>query len=217
MFGLPFQTKSLQKYYKFWHGPPVNYNYLHFIFAGSIATEKWRYASTQSPSNSVDEENNVDLNIPSLVIIDLIKSHYAPASSKRKGKLKRSSCPLQCSHSNKCSHTDEKIVLEKFSEWDSIRSDYLEKCMIGDSLFYKPSANQFPEENVMDIINHLAIEIKLPLKAYVRTCRKLKSSSWVRIVLKMSEDGIDEWLLNFIRPSNNWWWCLLLMFSVICC
>jgi hypothetical protein len=55
----------------------------------------------------------------------------------------------------------------------------------------------------MDIINRLTSEIKLPPKAYVRVCRKLESLSWVRIVLKMSEDGIYEWLLNFVRPSDN--------------
>ncbi|KAE8037512.1 hypothetical protein FH972_010098 [Carpinus fangiana] len=84
-----------------------------------------------------------------------------------------------------------------------MRSDYLEKCKISDGMSYKPSVSQFPKEDIMDIINHLAIEIKLPSKAYVPAYRKLESPSWVRIGLKMSEDGIREWLLNFIRPSDN--------------
>jgi hypothetical protein len=52
----------------------------------------------------------------------------------------------------------------------------LEKCKISDGLSYKPAASQFPEEDVMDIINRLAIEINLPSKEYVRACRKLESS-----------------------------------------
>jgi hypothetical protein len=55
----------------------------------------------------------------------------------------------------------------------------------------------------MDIINRLVVEIKLPPKTYVRAYKKLKSPSWVRIVLKMSEDGIHEWLMNFHRPNDN--------------
>jgi hypothetical protein len=84
-----------------------------------------------------------------------------------------------------------------------MRSYYLEKCKINDGMSYKPPASQFLEEDVMDIINRLTSEIKLPSKAYVRARRKLESLSWVRIVLKMSEDGIHEWLLNFVRPSDN--------------
>ena len=190
----------------------MNYNHLCFIFVGSTATRKWRHASTQSPPDNVNEENNIDLNIPSPAIIDLTEPQSAPASSKGKGKLKRSGCPLQFSHSSKCSSKGKKIVSKKFNEWDSMRLDYLEKCKISDGMSYKPLASQFPEENVMDIINRLAIEIKLPSKVYVRACRKLKIPSWVRIMLKMSEDGIHEWLLNFVRPNNNWWWYLMSMF-----
>jgi hypothetical protein len=94
----------------------MSYNHLCFIFAGSTTTGKWRYASTQSLIDNVDEEKNVDLNIPPLVIIDLTKPHYVLASSRGKGKLKRSGCHLQYSHSSMHSHMNEKIVSEKFSE-----------------------------------------------------------------------------------------------------
>jgi hypothetical protein len=108
LFALPFQTRSLQKYYKFQCGPPVNYNHLFFIFVGSTSTGKWRYANTQSTLKNACEENDVNLNLPP-AIINLTEPQCAHASnSKGKWKLKRPGCPLQGSHSSKHSSKGEK-------------------------------------------------------------------------------------------------------------
>jgi hypothetical protein len=128
---------------------------------------------------------------------------HGSSRGKGKAKLKRSSCALQCSHSSKCSHMGEKIISEKFNQWDSMRSDYLDKCKISDGVSYKPPAMQYPEEDVMDIINCLRKELNLPSKTYMRACRKLESASWARIVLKMDEDGIREWLLDLVNKTDK--------------
>jgi hypothetical protein len=205
LFDLPFQTKSLSKYYKFRNGPPRNFNNLCSIFAGSTATGKWRYASTQSPPARDDENNIQDIDIPPSAIVDLTKPRSAHGSSKGKGKgkLKRSSCLLEGSNSGKHSNTGEKIMAEKLSQFDSMRSDYLDKCKISDGMSSKPPTKQYLEEEVMDNINHLKKELQLPSKTYLRACRKLKSRSWARIVLKMDEDGLRDWLLDLIKPTDK--------------
>jgi hypothetical protein len=81
---------------------------------------------------------------------------------KGKGRLKRSSCPLEGSQSSKRSNMGEKTIAEKLSQFDSMRLDYLDKCKISDSLSYNPPARQYPEEDVMDIINRFRQELKLP-------------------------------------------------------
>ena len=205
LFALSFQTKSLSKYYKFRNGPPANFNDLCSIFAGSTATGKWRYASTQSPPDSDVEKNNADLNVPPPAIINLSEPRSTPGSSKGKGKgkLKRCSCPVEGSQSSKRSNTGEQIVGEKLSQFDSMRSDYLDKCRISDGLSSNPPARQHPEEDVMDIINCLKEELQLPAKTYVRACKKLQRASWARIVRKMDEGGLREWLLDLVKPTDK--------------
>jgi hypothetical protein len=55
----------------------------------------------------------------------------------------------------------------------------------------------------MDIINPLAIEVSLPLKAYVQAYKTLSDSAWVRILLKMSDTGHRGWLLSMDPSSDN--------------
>jgi predicted secreted protein len=205
LFDLPFQTKSLTKYYKYRNGPPRNFNSLCLIFAGSTATGKWRYASTQSPPASDDEHNIEDIDVPPPAIVDLIEPRSAHGSSKGKGKgkLKRSSCPLEGSKCSKRSNTGEKIMADTLSQFQSMRSDYLDKCKISDGMSSKAPTKQFPEEEVMDNINRLRKELQLPAKTYLRACRKIKSRSWARIVLKMDEEGLRDWLLDLIKPTDK--------------
>jgi hypothetical protein len=205
LFNLTFQTKSLTKYYKFRNGPPRNFNNLCSIFAGSTATGKWRYASTQSPPASDDENNIQEIDVPPPAMIDLIEPCSAHGSSKGKGKgkLKRSSCPLDGSKSNKRSNTGDEFLAERLSQFDSMRSDYMDKCKISDGMSSNPPTKQYPAEEVMDNINRLKKELQLPPKTYLRACRKLKSSSWARIVLKMDEDGLRDWLLDLIKPTDK--------------
>ena len=84
-----------------------------------------------------------------------------------------------------------------------MRSDYLDKCKISDDLSYNPPAKQHPEEDVMDIINRLRQELKLPSKTYVRACKKLQRAAWARIVRKMDKDGLREWQLDLIKPTDK--------------
>jgi hypothetical protein len=98
------------------------------------------------------------------VIIDLIEPCSAHGSSKGKGKgkLKKSSCPLDGSKSSKRSNTGDEILAEKLSQFDSMRSGYMDKCKISDGMSSKPSTKQYPEEEVMDNINRLKKELQLP-------------------------------------------------------
>jgi hypothetical protein len=138
-------------------------------------------------------------------MIDLIEPCFAHGSSKGKGKgkLKRSSCPLDGSKSNKCSNTGDEFLAERLSQFDSMRSDYMDKCKISDGMSSKPPTKQYPAEEVMDNINRLKKELQLPPKTYLRACRKLKSRSWAMIVLKMDEDGLRDWLLDLIKPTDK--------------
>ena len=81
----------MKKYYKFRNDPPLNFEKLCYVFTGTIATKNYKYASTQSPSDSDrDDDHHVDLNIP-LAIVDLIEGPSCPVvkpKDKSKGKQK---------------------------------------------------------------------------------------------------------------------------------
>ncbi|XP_059433348.1 uncharacterized protein LOC132166536 [Corylus avellana] len=138
--------KSLNKYYKFRNGPPVNFKHLCYIFEGSTSTGKWRYASTQSPLGSDCEDNDIHLN-NLVAIIDLTEPQCASthkAKGKGKGKLKREGSHLQGLHSSKRSSMGEQIYSEMHKSFDILRSDYLQRCKLsdghspGDGMSYKP-------------------------------------------------------------------------------
>jgi hypothetical protein len=104
----------------------------------------------------------------------------------------------------------KKIYEEMHSSFDYLRSDYLQKYKLndgrqspGNGMSYKPPDCQYLEEDIMDIINPLAIEVSLPLKAYVQAYKTLSDSAWVRILLKMSDAGHRGWLLSMDPSSDN--------------
>jgi hypothetical protein len=113
----------LKKYYKFHIGPPRNFVKLCYIFMGSIATENYKYASTQSPLDSDhDDDHHVDLNLP-LAIIHLTEGHSCPVPKpkhKSKGKMK-CDMDLLYSYSSKHSTKGEEFYTQITNEFNSIK------------------------------------------------------------------------------------------------
>jgi hypothetical protein len=169
---------------------------LCYVFTGSIATGPYRYASTQSPSDSdCDDQKEVNLNLPPAVI-DLTEGPSQPASNpkgKSKGKRK-CEINLQSSHSSKRSTKGEEIYTRMYNEFERIADTVIRHLKISNSSPSIPTGQSTglptsldPVAAVMRSVNVIADEISLPTSAYLDMCKQLNSPFWSSIVLNMTE------------------------------
>jgi hypothetical protein len=128
-----FQTPGMGKYYKFWTGPPSNWEQLCVIFNGTTATGKLRYASTQSPPPSTCSDRHDDLNIPP-AIVDLTEPHPFPQQvSRDKGKAKRHASSIHSSWSSKRSSSVPEVFQMITDKLTFLQNNYEKKCNINES------------------------------------------------------------------------------------
>jgi hypothetical protein len=108
---------------------------LCYVFTGSTATGPYRYASTQSPSDSdCDDDKKVYLNLPP-AIIDLTGGPSQP-TSKPKGKSKgkrKCEIDLQSSHSSKRSTKGENVYTRMYNEFERTADTVIWHLKINDS------------------------------------------------------------------------------------
>ena len=125
----------MKKFYKFHTGPPRNFVKMCYVFTRSTATGNYKYASTQSPSDSdCGDENDVDLNLAP-AIVDLTEGPSCPVQkpkSKSKGKRK---CDIDwpSSNSSKCSAKGEEVYTRITSDFNSIKDTVIQHLKISDN------------------------------------------------------------------------------------
>jgi hypothetical protein len=173
----------MKKYYKFCIGPPRNFGKMCYVFAGSTATGNYKYASTQSPTDSNSgDENHVDLNL-ALAIVDLAESPSCPVQKPKsisKGKRK---CDIDwpSSNSSKRSAKGEEVYTRITSDFESIKDTVIQQLKISDNSPSVKDAKSIPRYSglsstkpLMTIINALTGEMSMPTAAYLDMCRALK-------------------------------------------
>jgi hypothetical protein len=125
----------MKKYYKFRTGPLWNFVKMCYVFTGSTATRNYKYASTQSPSDSdCGDENHIDLNLTP-AIVDLTEGPRCPLQkpkSKSKGKRK---CDIEWPSSNYSKHSakGEDVYTRITSDFESIKDTVIRQLKISDN------------------------------------------------------------------------------------
>jgi hypothetical protein len=55
-----------------------------------------------------------------------------------------------------------------------------------------------PVVKIMDIINHLYLELEVPMDTYLRACEYVTDPNRARMLLKMTDEGRRYWLTSCI-------------------
>ena len=201
----------MKKYYKFCTSPPWNFVKMFYVFTGSIATENYKYASTQFPLDSDSgDENHVDLNLAS-AIVDLIEGPNCPVQklkSKSKGKRK---CDIDWPslNSSKCSTKGKEVYTRITSDLNFIKDIVIRNMKItdnspfvGDAKFAPRCSGLSSAKPLMTIVNALASEMSMPIAAYLDMCRALNDPHWASVVENMTSAGQRMWVASFM-PSGD--------------
>jgi hypothetical protein len=186
---------------------------LVYIFKGTHATRQLWYASTQSPSDSVEEQRGVNLNLlPG--IIDLMELECNPPRGKI-GKSKRAGSPIRSQPASK-RFVEDAVVVEKITSKLDCMREHFESFYVnstgGSNSNNARSSRPSPQQNpptrppvaqdpiavAMPIFNRMRDQLKLDVASYVRVCKFIVAQlAMATMLIHMEEDGQRQWLLEF--------------------
>jgi dynactin complex subunit len=144
-----------------------------------------RKSSRQTDSDS-DSDQHVVLNSPRETV-DLTEPHCDLASQGRK----RRASPTESSGSSERSRRRHEAFRKIYNDWSYIKSG----CQY---MMREIERMRDPVVKIMDIINHLYLELEVPMDTYLRACEYVTDPNRARMLLKMTDEGRRYWLTSCI-------------------